>query len=111
MEATKTSIEATCPECRGPLSVVRNDELVEFRCLVGHAYSARSLLQQHSETQEEVLWRAVVVLEETVKLVDAVAAEFPATVAAGLEAQARTKHRQAGEIRKILEQLEPFRIE
>jgi hypothetical protein len=34
------SIEVTCPACRGPLSEVRLREIVEYRCLTGHTYSA-----------------------------------------------------------------------
>ena len=64
-------INATCPECRGPLSVIPGTS--EFRCLVGHMYSARTLLQAHYETQERTLWSAVVVLEEATQLINAVA--------------------------------------
>jgi len=37
-------INATCPDCRGPLSEFSYDELYEFRCLVGHSYSPRAVL-------------------------------------------------------------------
>src|SRR5205823_1475107 len=74
---TKESIEATCPDCRGPLSVVKTDSLAEFRCLVGHTYSAQGLLAAHSETQERILWSAAVALRETVNIVEAVADQLP----------------------------------
>jgi len=76
MNEKKELIEATCPECRGPVSEVRYNGLLEFRCLVGHAYSPKSLLEAHSETEERALWAAVVALEETERLVDAVAESF-----------------------------------
>ena len=108
---TKQVIEATCPDCRGPLSEVKNGDLKEYRCLVGHAYSARSMLQAHSETQERALWAAVVALEEAANLARTMAPRFSPAAAQKLEEQASTKMRQAAEIRSILERLEPFQLE
>jgi two-component system chemotaxis response regulator CheB len=108
---TKELIEATCPDCRGPLSEHQEENLREFRCLVGHSFSARTLLQAHSEVQERALWAAVVALEESAKLIEYVARALPPAVVERLEAQAREKQRQAGEIRKILQRLEPFQTE
>ncbi|HLK51089.1 MAG TPA: hypothetical protein VKT49_23265 [Bryobacteraceae bacterium] len=83
----------------------------EYRCLVGHAYSPRSLLESHSETQERMLWAAVVALEETMNIAGLVASQFSPAVAQKLQEQAQVKVRQAAEIRKILERLEPFQFE
>src|SRR5215472_1330710 len=102
MEARR-AIEATCPECRGPLTDVQHDDLHEYRCLVGHAYSARSVLAAHSDTQERALWSAVVALEESAKLVESVGPQFPQEVAERLRQQAQVKLRQAAEVRQILE--------
>ncbi len=106
---TKRLIEATCPDCRGPLSDhVQDDEIHEYRCVVGHCYSARTLLQAHSEAQEKALWAAVVSLEETAALVDALVFEFDAELQARLRAQVEQKLLQAGRLREVLEKLEPF---
>jgi two-component system chemotaxis response regulator CheB len=111
MTEKKQSIEATCPECRGPLSEIRiENENPEYRCLVGHRYSARSLLEEHAEAQERVLWSAVVALEESTSLVNAVGAQFAPEVADRLRKQAALKHQQAAEIRRVLEGLERFAI-
>lgn len=107
----KELIEGTCPECRGPLSKISHDGIREYHCLVGHIYSARSVLDAHSEAQEKALWAAVVALDESMKLVEAVAPDFPAEVAERLLNQAQVKVQQAHEIRNILERLEPFQIE
>src|ERR687894_111967 len=48
--ATSRLIEATCPECRGPLTEVVDDGVLGYRCLVEHRYSPMGLLAGHSET-------------------------------------------------------------
>lgn len=105
-------MNGTDPECRGPLTEVihseGSSELHEYKCLVGRSYSARTLLEAHCDAQERTLWAAVVALEEAINLVEAVASEFPPDVVERMREQARLKQKQAGEVRKILEQLEPF---
>ncbi|PWU03567.1 MAG: hypothetical protein C5B51_18690 [Terriglobia bacterium] len=112
---TKELLEATCPECRGPLSEVRETTempgLRQYKCLVGHVYSARTLLQGHSEAQEKALWSAVVALEESAVLAEKVASQLPREVARRVRMQASVKVSQAAEIRKILERLEPFQTD
>ena len=105
---TKRSIEATCPDCRGPLSECFTDGLREYSCLVGHRFSAKGVLRAHSEVQEKALWAAVVALEEATNLVDAVSDQFPAGVTAILRQQAAAKLEQAKALKLVLEQLEPF---
>lgn len=104
----KKTLEATCPDCRGPLSVSVYGGLREYSCLVGHRYSGRGLMQAHSEAQEKALWSAVVALEETVNLVREVAGNFPDAVAARLQGQVAKKLEQAAAIRSILQELESF---
>ena len=86
-------------------------ELFQYRCLVGHLYSAHSLLQAHFDAQESVLWAAVVALEETGNLVKAVASQFPPPVAEHLKRQVARKPQQAAALRAILQELEPFHLE
>jgi two-component system chemotaxis response regulator CheB len=54
----------SCPECHGVLWEVKDDELVSFRCRVGHAYSDEALLVHQSENLEAALWTALRALEE-----------------------------------------------
>jgi two-component system chemotaxis response regulator CheB len=54
----------SCPECHGTLWEVREEELVRFRCRVGHAYSDEALLVHQSEQLEAALWTALRALEE-----------------------------------------------
>src|ERR1700730_16576837 len=100
MEA-KQSIEATCPECRGPLSEIRNGGPPQYQCLVGHLYSILSVLQAHSETQEKALWSAVVALEESLNLARLAGADLPPHLAARIAAQAEVKIKQAAQIRAV----------
>src|SRR4051794_8703985 len=54
----------TCPECRGPISELRQGPITEYACRVGHRYSPASFLSAHAEMRERTLWAAVVALEE-----------------------------------------------
>ncbi len=47
-----------CPDCGGPLSVI-NDKVVRFRCAVGHAHTAETLLAAQSVEVERALWAAL----------------------------------------------------
>jgi two-component system, chemotaxis family, protein-glutamate methylesterase/glutaminase len=107
-EVNKSLLNATCPDCRGPMSVSAYGGLREYSCLVGHRYSANGLLQAHSDAQEKSLWAAVVALEEAGNLVNEVAGDFPREVADRLQEQAARKREQAEAIRRILQELEPF---
>jgi two-component system, chemotaxis family, protein-glutamate methylesterase/glutaminase len=64
----------SCPECHGVLWEVKNDQLVQFRCRVGHAYSAEALLVHQSEQLEAALWTALRSLEEHTALARRLAA-------------------------------------
>ena len=108
---TKRTIEVTCPDCRGPLSEIQMEGIREYRCLVGHAYSPRSVLESHSEIQERALWSAVVALEESANLVQTVASQFTPAISARLERQAEEKMRLAADVRSVLNRLEPFHFE
>jgi hypothetical protein len=107
----KESIEATCPECRGPLSLYREDGLVEIRCLVDHAYSPMSLLQAHTEAQETAIWAAIVALRETAAIVDSLSTEFPPAVFERIRIQVEKKQQQAAILEAVVADLEPFDIQ
>lgn len=66
-EIGKTSVY-TCPQCHGTLWELNDDNLLRFRCRVGHAFSAESLLELQSEHLEVALWSAMRSLEEKATL-------------------------------------------
>jgi two-component system chemotaxis response regulator CheB len=67
-EYTDRSSAVTCPECGGVLWELQNDNLVRFRCHVGHAYSLDSLVSEQADMVEQALWCAVRALEEKAAL-------------------------------------------
>ncbi len=58
----------TCPDCNGTLWELQDGELLRYRCRVGHAYSAESMIEAENESVERALWAAVRTLEETAQL-------------------------------------------
>lgn len=54
----------TCPECGGSLWELTDGGILRYRCHVGHAFTARSLLDQQQEGLEASLWSALRALEE-----------------------------------------------
>ena len=54
----------TCPDCHGALWEMNDEDLLRYRCHVGHAYSAESLTEGQSQMLEVALWSAVRALEE-----------------------------------------------
>jgi two-component system chemotaxis response regulator CheB len=53
----------TCPECHGTLWELK-DELLRYRCHVGHTYSIGNLDVAQGEKVESALWSALRALEE-----------------------------------------------
>lgn len=107
----KTVIEASCPDCGGPLSEIESGKIVEFECMVGHRYSAVSVLNGHSASEEKALWAAVVAVEQAETLIDRAARFFKPELIGQLKQQAQHRKRIGSEIRKLIERLEPLRLE
>jgi two-component system chemotaxis response regulator CheB len=57
-----------CPDCHGVLWEIKEDELIRFRCRVGHAYLPASLAAAQSGKLEEALWTAMRALRESAAL-------------------------------------------
>jgi|GEM_PF-2778730 len=56
------------PDCGGTLWEIHRDNLLQFRCRIGHLYSAENLLAEKTDKVEEALWSAVRSLEENASL-------------------------------------------
>jgi len=59
-----------CPDCGGVLWELRDGELIRFRCRVGHAFSAETLLATQFDELEDALWVALRTLEESAGLAE-----------------------------------------
>jgi two-component system, chemotaxis family, protein-glutamate methylesterase/glutaminase len=66
----------TCPECHGVLSMMRDGNIVRFRCHTGHALSSGTLLEAASEEVEQRLFDAVRALDETIMLLNQLGEEY-----------------------------------
>jgi two-component system, chemotaxis family, protein-glutamate methylesterase/glutaminase len=54
----------TCPECGGSLWEMNDTHARRYRCRVGHAFTAGTLLADQDHTVEQALWAALRMLEE-----------------------------------------------
>lgn len=67
-QAPGTPSPLTCPECGGVLWELHDNNLLQFRCHVGHVYSLDGMLSEQAEAIEKALWSAVRILEEKAAL-------------------------------------------
>jgi len=86
----------TCPDCHGVLSEVRSKGPLRYRCQIGHAYSAETLMANIGEI-DEALRVAMRVMEERLTLVERMAEDARAT---GRAAVAELYETRAGEYRR-----------
>jgi len=54
----------SCPDCGGVLEERQDGTLLRFRCQVGHAFSADSLLSEQPAALEKAMWMALKTLRE-----------------------------------------------
>ena len=96
----------TCPECGGALWELKNGKLLRFRCHVGHAYTAESLVSEQGNALEAAMWTALRALEESAALRRRMAerarkGNFPAMAKQYLD-QAAESEARAAVVRKVL---------
>jgi two-component system chemotaxis response regulator CheB len=72
--AIATPVHATCPECDGPIWRLHSPGPADFRCEIGHGFTAESLLSGQSRSLERALWIAFRTLKERGVIVDQLAA-------------------------------------
>jgi len=96
----------SCPSCGGVLWEVDDDELLRFRCRVGHAYTADAAFDDQSEMVDAALWAALRALLERAHLARRVSKRSRArgseTTGRRFEALEREALEQAELIRSVL---------
>lgn len=100
-----------CPECHGVIWAAADEEGPEFRCRVGHAYSADALLAAHVESVEGALWAGVRSLQEQASLTKHLARKAARRgdqmSASRLSERSKTAEQQAGMIETMLRKRTP----
>ncbi len=101
----------SCPECGGVLWEVQDDDLLRFRCRVGHAFSSQSVLAQQATSLETALWAALKTLEENVSLSRRLSNQSRergnTSLTAVFDERVRESEIRADAIRKVLLKNEP----
>jgi two-component system chemotaxis response regulator CheB len=96
----------TCPDCHGNLWEDDSTGVLRFRCRVGHAYSAESMLDAQTQSVDRALWAALRALEEraalTRKLADRASEREQQTIARAFLERADIAAEQAALVRKVL---------
>jgi two-component system chemotaxis response regulator CheB len=104
-DAPGTPSGIACPECHGVLWT-GPDEVPEFRCRIGHAFSLEALLESHSVSVEAALWAGVRALREQASLATHIARRAERRgdqrMATRFETRAGTADEHAGRLETML---------
>jgi two-component system chemotaxis response regulator CheB len=94
------------PECGGTLFEVHENELVRYRCRIGHTFSPETLAAEQVKAVDDVLWVAYRALKERAALARRMAQRMRergmVQLAQRHEEQARDAESQAQKIRRVL---------
>jgi two-component system chemotaxis response regulator CheB len=100
----------TCPECHGTLWEMNEDGALRFRCHVGHAYTAETLVSEQSSGLEDALWAAIRGFEENTKLASRMAERAKGMGDEDTERRfaerAETARQRGDELRALLQRLD-----
>ncbi|HZU23062.1 MAG TPA: chemotaxis protein CheB, partial [Terriglobales bacterium] len=94
--------DLTCPDCRGTIWEVQRGNSKDYRCRVGHTYSAKTMLAEHFAAQEKALYAAIVALEEGASLANRLADQFDSEARERLRQEAGQRQTQAETLRRLL---------
>ena len=106
-EATPADLSSlSCPECAGPLYELRDGQFLRFRCRVGHAYTADTVMDAKADVLENALYMALNTLEENAEIAERLAVRSRARqllqAAERFEMRAKEVREHAVVIRRVL---------
>jgi len=97
---------SACPACGGVVLEMRDANMLQFQCRVGHKYAPESLLAHHAENVETAMWVALRSLEEHAALSKRMANHWrdmeSEWIAAGFDKRAAEAEKNAELLRKVL---------
>jgi two-component system chemotaxis response regulator CheB len=100
----------TCPECHGTLWEMNEEGALRYRCHVGHAYTAETLVAAQSSGLEDALWAAIRAFEENAKLaarmVERARTAKDEDVERRFTKRAETARQRADELRALVERID-----
>lgn len=73
MDQVGQATSFTCPDCGGRLWELTNSAQPRYRCEVGHAFNAATLVRGNGEAVEQSLWAAMRALEERERMLQRLA--------------------------------------
>jgi two-component system chemotaxis response regulator CheB len=68
-ERSGTPSKFSCPECKGVLYEIDDNNLTRFRCRTGHGYSVETMMAEQADALEQALYVALNTLEENMVMV------------------------------------------
>jgi two-component system chemotaxis response regulator CheB len=77
MDALGSHAGFSCPECHGPIWKIKDGTLQRYRCHVGHAYTAQTMVAGQIDAQETHLWQALRLMKERVSLIAEIRSHAP----------------------------------
>ncbi len=96
LEQTGSSSPFVCPDCGGSLYKMEHTDVPRYRCRIGHAYSAKSLMAEQSEAVEKALVTAARALDERAKFYERMARD---AVKRGSNSMTKSWKEQAKDLR------------
>jgi two-component system chemotaxis response regulator CheB len=101
----------SCPECYGTMWKITEGIPPRYRCHVGHAYTAQSLVDEQKEKQENYLWQALRLMKERTSLVFEMKSHAEQNHReediASCDAKIRQLQKNIAQLQKILKEEEP----
>lgn len=95
----------TCPECQGPLWEIADAAMLRYRCHVGHAFTADSMLEAQAEEAEAILWKLLRARQQRAELARRMAereSDRRPALAAQFQERAREYDEDAELVRRML---------